>query len=385
MMTTEHFDIIVIGTGGVGSSALFHSAKRGAKVLGLDRFPPAHDRGSSHGQTRLIRQAYFEHPDYVPLLLRAYELWEELQSGFEEQLYFETGVLEAGPVDGELVPGVLQSAAEHDLDVEHLTPHEAHARWPQYWIPEHYGVVFERRAGFLMVERCVQAHLDGAIQAGATIRTGVEVQGWQPFGSHPQQGYAVTVDGQLISADKLIIAAGAWSPTLLPDIAGKFQILRKPLHWFAADENIYGTDTGCPSFLFEVPEGHFYGFTAHDGRGVKAAKHSGGGVVADPLNVDRSLDESERGEVQNFLRRYLPDVDADSPEDHTVCMYTMSPDSHFVIDRLKLFPGVAFACGLSGHGFKFTSAIGELLALLALDENVPYQLDLFAADRFESG
>ena len=165
----------------------------------------------------------------------------------DEQLYFETGVLEAGPVDGELVPGVLQSAAEHDLDVEHLTPHEAHARWPQYWIPEHYGVVFERRAGFLMVERCVQAHLDGAIQAGATIRTGVEVQGWQPFGSHPQQGYAVTVDGQLITADKLIITAGAWSPTLLPDIAGKFQILRKPLHWFAADENIYGTATGCPS------------------------------------------------------------------------------------------------------------------------------------------
>ncbi len=384
-MTTEHFDVIVIGTGGAGSSALFHAARRGAKVLGLDRFPPAHDRGSSHGQTRLIRQAYFEHPDYVPLLLRAYELWETLQSEFGEQLYFETGVLEAGPDDGELVPGVLQSASQHDLEIDHLTPQEARARWPQYWIPDNFDVVFERRAGFLMVERCVQAHLEGALEAGATIRTGVEVQGWQPFGSDPQRGFAVTVDHQLITADKLIIAAGAWSPALLPDIAGNFQILRKPLHWFAADENIYGTDSGCPSFLFEVPEGHFYGFTAHDGHGVKAARHSGGVVVSDPLNVDRSMDEAERGEVQAFLRQYLPDVDADAPEAHTVCMYTMSPDTHFVIDRLKLFPGVSFACGLSGHGFKFTSVIGELLAMFALDESVPYQLDLFSAERFAKG
>ena len=288
-------------------------------------------------------------------------------------------------MDGDLVPGVLRSAAEHGLAIDHLSPFEARERWPQYWIPDDYDVVFEHRAGFLMGERCVQAHLDGAINNGAELRTGVEVQGWQPFGSHPEKGYAVTIAGEVITSDKLVITAGSWSPALLPTIARQFRILRKPLHWFAADREQYGTDTGCPSFLFEVPAGHFYGFTAHDGRGVKAARHSGGDVVEDPLNVDRGLDESERREVQEFLRRYLPGVDADSPEDHTVCMYTMSDDTHFVIDRLELQQGVSFACGLSGHGFKFTSAIGELLAKFALDEEVPYKLDLFRADRFSGG
>lgn len=355
------YDTIVIGTGGVGSSAAFHLAKRGMKVLGLDRFPGGHDRGSSHGQTRIIRKAYFEHPNYVPLLNRAYELWRELEERAGEQLYHQVGLIEIGPPDGIVVPGVLASAKLHGLSVDELSSEEANSRFPGFAIPRDSVAVFERDAGFLMVERCVLANLKAARQHGAELRHGESVLDWNAN----TRGVTVVTDRGTYSAKKLVIAAGSWSNDLLTNLGIKLRVLRKHLHWYATDDACYHAANGCPGFFFEVTDGHFYGFPQIDDLGVKVADHTGGTEIADPLGDDRSTEETDVRRIEIFLRQYLPGV-SKSATHHDVCYYTMSPDDHFIIDRHPEFDNVVFAAGLSGHGFKFTSVLGEVLAELTL-------------------
>ncbi len=359
---TGSYDCIVLGTGGVGSAALFHLARRGVRALGLDRFPPGHDRGSSHGDTRIIRQAYFEHPDYVPLLRRAYELWAELEERAGRKLYAEAGLLEVGPRDGIVVPGVLESARSHSLAVEELSPDEVRSRFPGFRVPAGMAAVFERRAGYLRVEDCVRAHAEEALKAGAEIRVPAETLGWRPADS----GVAVRTGSGEVRAGALIITAGAWAAGLLGDAGLRLEVRRKPLLWYRTADPAYRAERGCPCFLYETAAGIFYGFPEIDRSGLKVAEHSGGEQVEDPLAVDRSLRPSDREPVERFLKEHLPGVSTDLQK-HAVCLYTMSPDEHFVVDRLSEKPPVAFAAGLSGHGFKFTSVLGEVLAELVLD------------------
>ena len=371
-----HYDAIVIGTGGVGSAALFHLARRGVRALGLDRFPPGHDRGSSHGATRIIRQAYFEHADYVPLLLRAYELWAELSERQGRPLYHETGLLEIGPAQGEVVPGVLASSKRHQLAIEDLTAREVFARWPGFRAPESYRAAFERRAGYLEVEACVLAHLEQASKMGAEVRTGAAVRRWRAEGP----GVVVETDHDKFSAGALIIAAGAWAGQTLVDLGLRLEVRRKPLFWFEALETAYDPARGCPCFLFEMPTGIFYGMPQIDADGVKIAEHTGGAVVADPLEVNRDLEPAERRRVEEFAAACMPQVSHRMTR-HAVCMYTMSPDAHFIVDRHPALPQVAFAAGLSGHGFKFTGVLGEALADLILDGATSLPVGFLAANR----
>lgn len=359
------YDAIIIGTGGVGSSAAFHLARRGARVLGLDRFPGGHDRGSSHGQSRVIRMAYFEHPHYVPLLRRAYALWFELEERTGEKLFHQVGLLEVGPEDGIVVPGVLRSKREYDLPVDELTPEEVARRFPGFHMPEGCRAVFEQNAGYLLVEQCVLAHLAAAKKSGAEIRTGESVESWTIDGD----GVAVKTDMATYHAARLIITAGAWAVQLLCDLNVPFRVLRKHLHWYAATTDDYRPERGAATFFFELPDrgGFFYGFPQLDDRGIKIAEHSGGEAVDDPLAVDRTVDPQDRGRVQSFLRKHMPGVSL-QPTDHAVCMYTMTADEHFIIDRHPQHEQVAFAAGLSGHGFKFTTVLGEALADLTLEE-----------------
>src|SRR4029453_17711147 len=226
-MTT--YDVIVLGTGGVGSAAAYHLAKRGAEVLGIGRFPGGHDRGSSHGETRVIRQAYFEHPDYVPLLLRAYELWGELEQVSGEDLLHQVGLLQVGPPGGAVVGGVLESARRHGLHVESLSAGEVHGRFPGFRVPEGSVGVFEPAAGYLKVERCVLAHLAAARQHGAEFRFGSAVLQWR------ESAGSITVEteaGEWFQAAKLVITAGPWAPQLLSDLQIKLTVRRKHLYWF---------------------------------------------------------------------------------------------------------------------------------------------------------
>lgn len=379
-MSSQHFDYLVLGLGGAGSAALYHLARRGHHVAGLDRFPIAHDRGSSHGHTRLIRQSYFEHPSYVPLVQRAFELWEQLSEEHGRDVYYETGIIEAGPADGELVPGVLASAEKHNLPIECLSTSEASQRWPQFSFAPDHQVVFEQRAGFLLVEQCVSAHVELAQWAGAETYCDQTIKSIQ---SEDDVVRVITNQGEF-TARKVIVTLGAWARDLLPDVSSYLTVLRKSLHWFEADDSLYSRKSGCPSFLFETGTGYFYGFPASDWRGLKVAQHTGGEPVKDPLEVNRNLDLAERSEVQQFLARHLPGV-SEVPTDHAVCMYTMTPDSHFVIDQCQHDSRIVYAAGLSGHGFKFTAALGEVLADMATGCDCRFDLSRFRGSRLNRG
>lgn len=371
-----NYDALVIGTGGVGSAALWQLARRGLRVLGLDRFPGAHDRGSSHGQTRMIREAYCEHPDYVPLVQRAFELWTELEQASGQRLYHEVGLLEIGPPDGMVVPGVLQSAQRHNLNVEPLNHSQVARRFPGFQMDEQDVAVFEPRAGYLLAEPCVLAQQQQARELGAELQT-AEVQSW----TAGQDQIVVQTDRESISANRLIVTAGPWARDLLSEIGVPLRVLRKPQNWFATDDSRYQAERGCPAFLIEGAEGIFYGFPQLDARGVKVGEHTGGSEVADPLTVDRGVDLQQRGRVEAFLQRRLPGVTGPAT-DHSACMYTNSPDGHFLVDRHPAHPQIVFAAGLSGHGFKFAPVLGQALADLAIDGATRLPIDFLKCDRF---
>jgi sarcosine oxidase len=354
------YDAIVLGAGGVGSAAMFHLARRGLRVIGLDRFSAAHDRGSSHGETRVIRQAYFEHPDYVPLLLKAYARWAELESITGHNLLQQVGLLQVGPAHGAVVSGVLASARQHQLQVEQLTATETERRFPGVRVPEGMCAAFEPRAGFLRVEKCVLGHLLAAMQCGAELRTGVAVQSWRAQGD----GVEVLTDRGTFSAGRLIVAAGAWAGPLLADLRLPLRVLRKHVYWFENRETNYRQEAGFPTYLFELPTGVYYGFPQIDPQGLKMGEHTGGETVADPLTDPRTADDADLARVATFRSACLPGVGS-AVLRRSVCFYTMSPDEHFYLDRHPQHPQVAFAAGLSGHGFKFTSVLGEALADLA--------------------
>ena len=374
MSNLQHFDCLVLGTGGIGSAALYHLAKQGKRVAGIDRFGVAHDRGSSHGQTRIIRQSYFEHPSYVPLVQRAFELWEELQAEHGRDLYYQTGILQAGPGGGALIQGVLASSAEHGLPIEHLNVAEARKRWPQFAFDDDMEVVFEQRGGFLLIEHAISAHIEKAQWAGAELFVGHTICEVKTGG----RCLEVLTDQGTFTADSIVVTAGAWAADLLPELKGHLRILNKPLHWYTADADLYSNRVGCPVFFFESETGDYYGFPSIDERGLKLARHSGGTEVSNPLELNRSLDEDERSDVAGFLRKHLPQV-SDQATDHAVCMYTVTSDSHFIIDRAELDDRIVYAAGLSGHGFKFAAALGELLAKMANGESHGYDLAQFSA------
>lgn len=373
------FDVIVVGLGGIGSAAAFHLAARGARVLGLDRFPIAHDRGSSHGQTRLIRRAYFEHPDYVPLLDRAHDLWRDLEARTGRRLLVESGLMLAGPPESDILAGAIHAAKKHGIPIERLSAAEACRRWPQFTLPEEWAAVHEPQAGYLFVEECVAAHAAAAEAAGATLRTATDVRAWRI----ESDGIVVVTDQGEFAADRLVLAPGPWASGLLNLAAVPLAVLRKSLFWYRPPSARVAEFTAgsLPCFAFARPDGFFYGFPLLDDRGVKIAEHTGGTSVADPLAVDRAIDPHERQTLDAVITAHLPRL-GNAVVDHAACLYTMSPDHHFIVGLHPDHGRVAIAAGFSGHGFKFASVIGEALADFALTGTTPLPLGFLSPSRF---
>lgn len=369
------YDVIVIGAGGIGSGVLCHLARRGVRVLGLDQHAPAHGYGSSHGETRIIRTAYFEHPDYVPLLRRAYRLWDELAAVRERRLFERVGLLQVGPPTGEVVQGVLRSAAAHGLTVERFSSREVQNTFPGFVTSDGDEAVFERDAGYLRVEWCVQAHLAEALRAGAEYRSGVRVDSWE----RAESDFLVCTASETFRARQLVIAAGPWAGRLLVDLGVPLVVLRKPVFWFRPQSPRYAAPH-APTFLYELPHGVFYGFPAIDAQGLKVGEHSGGSVVDDPAAVDRALWPHERDACEQFLSQHLPQVGRDFVR-QSVCLYTMSPDQHFLVDQHPQHAGLWLAAGFSGHGFKFASVLGEAIAAKVVDETPPVSIDFLRMAR----
>lgn len=366
----NHFDAIVVGLGGVGSSALSHLARSGLHVLGLEQFQVGHDRGSSHGETRVIRKAYFEHPSYVPLLKRAYELWDRLQQESETVLFERCGVVQVGPPDGEVIQGVLQSARVHQLKIDSLDHEQLAEVAPQLRMPEGMTAVFEEDGGLLHVEDCVRAHARDAIRHGATILQGERVLSWQDS----KDRVVVRTPSDNYSADRVLFCTGAWTSGLLQGLQVRLEVRRKLLAWSDAEPAWQNS----PVFLYEFGEEVFYGFPDR-GNGVKVAEHSGG-EVADPDTLDRELRTGELNGVHRFNQRWLKGLKA--PCRHVVCMYTMSPDEHFILGQHPERSRVFLAAGLSGHGFKFCTVLGEGLAQMMTANTTTLNFDFLSPARF---
>jgi sarcosine oxidase len=366
------YDAIVVGLGAMGSATLFHLARRGQQVLGLDQFTPPHTMGSSHGLTRIIREAYFEHPTYVPLLQRAYTLWRELEISSGTSLFQQTGGLMIGAADSLVVSGALSSAREHGLKHELLSAQDVRSRFPALHPTDEMVAVYESRAGVLYPERCITAHLEGARRLGAKIHVDEAVVRWTQSGDELRVSAAAGV----YLTRRLIISAGAWVSHLLPDVPLPFQIERQILFWFEAPANqAHFAPDRCPIHLWQFDGSRFfYGFP-DTGDGVKVARHHEG-LATTPDAVCRDISPDEVEDMRTVVRRFLPD--ADGPLRHaTVCMYTNTPDGHFWIDSHPEHPQVLIVSPCSGHGFKFSAAIGELVAKLVNDEKPGLDLSLF--------
>ncbi|MEZ6120757.1 MAG: N-methyl-L-tryptophan oxidase [Pirellulaceae bacterium] len=372
------YDVIILGLGGVGSAAAWQSSVRSQRVLGLEQFHAGLNQGSSHGATRIIRQAYFEHPDYVPLLLRAYQLWHELETKVSSPLFVPCGLLEVGPEDGELIPGIRESVRQHHLQLEELTLSAAAARFPQFVVPQGSVAVFEPTAGFLHVEECVLQMQAAARHNGADLRFDQVVQTLE---FDDDDRILVRTNHEQFSTRRLIITAGSWASKWLGKRNISLRILRKQLQWFATDD-VRFRSPHCPAFFYECANGWFYGFPAIDQAGVKVAEHSGGLELTSPEAVDRTLDASEAERSQAFCRRHLPSITSGVSR-HDVCLYTMSPDHHFIVDRFAQSNRTVFAAGLSGHGFKFATVLGQALTELVMDGGTDLPIQFLQSSRFD--
>jgi sarcosine oxidase len=367
----SNFDAIVVGLGAMGSAAACHLAGRGKRVLGLDRFAPPHAFGSSHGQTRIIREAYFEHPVYVPLVRRAYELWLELEQQTGRSLFRQTGGLMIGKPDSAVVAGALRSAREHSLPHEVFSAMDVRARFPALHPGSDMVAVWEPRAGILFPETCVEAHLTTARTRGAELRTEEAVVSWEAGAD----GVRVVTSRGAYNAGQLVMTAGSWMPSLLRDMKLPLAVERQVQFWFEPKQPVQFQPDRCPIHIWEHEPGrHFYGFPDL-GAGVKVARHHEGQRV-NPDSIDREVRPGEVEAMRAILRQFLPE--ADGPlRSAVVCMYTNTPDGHFFIGRHPSHSQVLIASPCSGHGFKFSSAIGEALASLLVEGRTQLDLTLF--------
>ncbi|MBX9772899.1 MAG: N-methyl-L-tryptophan oxidase [Xanthobacteraceae bacterium] len=368
------YDVVVCGLGVMGSAALYHLARRGRRVLGLDRFAAGHDRGSSHGETRIIRLAYFEHPSYVPLVRRAYQLWRELETEAARTLLHVTGIAEIGPPDGALVNGTLDAARLHEIPHDLIAAPELTRRYPGFQLPPHYVGVVQPDGGFLEAEASVQAHQALARKHGAEIRYGEPIRAIEPKNDNAR----VVTDHATIEAGSVIVAAGPWTSSLLPNARLPLRVTRQVLAWFAPEVPSDFSPERFPVFLIESAHGIHYGFPSF-GTGFKVAKHHHADEAVDPETYERQVTSEDEAMIRAAIADHLPGANGPLIDART-CLYTVAPDGDFIVDRLPGAASIVVASPCSGHGFKFAPVIGEALADLA--DGLPSRHDI---SRFRIG
>ncbi|MCT7660094.1 N-methyl-L-tryptophan oxidase [Mycobacterium deserti] len=357
----------------MGSAAAYHLAARGQRVLGLEKFGPAHTRGSSHGGSRIIRQSYFEDPVYVPLLLRAYELWDKLAADTSKEVYRLTGGLFIGAPDSLTVAGSLRASRQWDLPHEILDATEIRSRYPNFRPRPDDIALYEAKAGFARPEMTVQAHIDLAEHAGAELHFGEPVVEW----GESSAGVTVSTERGAYTAGQLVICPGAWAPQVLAEFGIPITVERQVLYWLNPIDGI-GPFVDHPIFIDENAAGEqIYGFPAIDGPdgGVKVAFFRKG-IVCTPETIDREVHDREIAEMRSRVSELLPALDGPCVHSAT-CMYSNTPDEHFVIARHPDSQNITVACGFSGHGFKFVPVVGEILADLAIDGQTGHPIALF--------
>jgi sarcosine oxidase len=371
------YDVVVIGLGAMGSAALCALARRGARVLGIERFAPGHDYGSSHGGTRVIRLGYFEHPSYVPLLRRTYELWRELEAASGQELLHVTGIAEIGPPDGTVVPGTLLASRTHGLPHEVLKAAALMERFPAFRIPLDFVGVVQPDGGFVAVEPAIEAQLALAKTAGAEVRTGMTVHAIAPR----RNGVRIRIGERSIDADTAIVSAGPWVKRLLPDLPVQLRVTRQVMAWFQPRDAAPFTAGRFPVFVLESRHGVHYGFPPHDTDSVKIAKHHHGNETVDPDRHDRAISTADESLIRPVLADHIPAANGKLMAAKT-CLYTVTPDGDFIIDRMPGASNIIVASPCSGHGFKFAPVVGEILADLAAAGTTRHDTSRFQIGRF---
>lgn len=372
------YDVIIVGLGAMGGAAAYHAARRGARVLALDAHPPDHAMGSSHGATRATRTAYFEAPDYVPLVQRAHAHWHALGAEIGENLLTMTGALYFGPPGNALTSGVKRAALRHGLAHDVLSDTEAARRFPGFAVPAGWEAIWEAGGGILRAEACLRSHADLAQRHGAEFHYSTRATGWRRDGD----GVAVTTADGTHRASAMILAAGPWAPQALAELNLPLTVRRIVVTHFDAIDPAQYPASDFSVYFWMTPEGIFAGFPHMDGEGVKIMRHDRGDGGT-PETVTRKVTAADTDDVTGFLAKYMPAARGRLRQAAT-CLYTMTPDNHFILDRHPEIPALVYGCGFSGHGFKFAPVIGEVLADLALEGATRLPIDFLSARRFAS-
>jgi len=374
----EDYDVIVIGVGAMGSAACYQLASRGVRVLGIDRFDVPNAMGSSHGLSRMIRSAYYEHPDYVPLLRRAWELWHELERESGWKLLHVTGGLYMGRVDDELIFGSMAAAQEHALEHRLLSREELARDFPMFNVPWDFVGMLEERAGLLEPEKCVAAYARLARSKGATIATNEQVM----VVSAERDGVTVVTDKGGYSARQVVYTAGPWTSKLFPALPVKLVVTRQTLGWVKPRDAGKFELGRFPVWAIGHEDGSLhYGFPVlPDGMGLKIGHHKPG-EATDPDSVNREVSAEDERLIREAVREFIPEAEGEIAA-MRICLYTNSSDHHFVIDRFPDERRVTVACGFSGHGFKFASVVGEIVADLVTNGKTELPVDFISLKRF---
>lgn len=378
-MTTEmkSYEVIVLGAGSMGMAAGAFLAKRGAKVLLLDAFDPPHTFGSHHGDTRMIRHAYGEGGKYVPLALRAQALWEELERETGRRVFEKAGVLGIGLSRSPFLEEMVRSARQYRLHLDMLSPDEAGKRWPGLRLPEGYVGLFEPDAGYLYCEEAIRAYRLLAERHGARLMTNTRALSVE----YHADGVTVCTERGTFHGDRLIVTAGAWIGSLLPELALPLRVVRTTVVWYEADEALYGAGR-FPAFFMETPEEMFYGFPSVQGAGLKIGSHDAGEPVSpDRINRRFGAGPNDEGGLAAVVERFFPYATR-RVKKGSVCMYTKTPDEDFIIDRHPEHGHVLIVSACSGHGFKFAGAIGEIAAQWTLTGKATLDVSAFRLSRF---
>ena len=377
MATT--FDAIVLGLGGMGSASLYHLARRGLKVLGLEQFGIPHTFGSSHGLTRIIRLAYFESPNYVPMLRRAYELWRELQTSSGTQLLYQTGSIDAGWESSRTVQGSLAACRDHSLPFELLDAASLHRRHPGYELADGMQAVWQPQGGFLAPERCITEHVAAAVKHGARVEQHTRVLNWEPTG----EGVTVRTPDETLHAARLVITAGPWARTLVPMLAELAVPERQVVMWTAVEDEAIFSPERFPVFNLQASHDdseRYYGYPVHGRPGFKIGKYHHRGERGTPEDLSRETDSVDEELLRRAIRRFFPKADGRVLATET-CLFTNTPDEHFILDHHPGLGQVAIGAGFSGHGFKFCSVVGEIMADLVTKGTSDFDLTMFGIAR----
>ncbi len=371
----KHYDVVVVGCGAMGSAVTYNLAGRGLKVLTLESFGLNHEFGSSHGKTRIIRLAYFEDPRYVPLLRRAFDSWDELQAKSGRRILMRNGGLMIGQEDGPLLSGVLRSAKAHALPYELLGAREAVERFRAFRLEEEYSAVYEENAGILFPEECIAGYTALAKESGTTIGFTEPLIAWR----RRTDGIEVESSKDRYVADRIVFAAGAWTGRLLPGLIPLTCERQVPL-WFSPGGGDSFSADRMPVFIMEEADGHYFYGIPDVGHGVKVARTHEGQIV-DPDKVERTVTEADVLPVRRFVRKRFPTLKPD-PISSTTCLYTNTPDQNFVVDFHPEDRRAFVISACSGHGFKFSSVIGEIVADLLVDGRTGFDISFLNAGRF---